>query len=155
MADHAHHERATTAVTLDTSAASVGAARRHVAEVLAGWGVPEGGEALDTVRLIVSELATNAVQHTRGESPDFQVDVRRESTGRVGIGVTDACPRPPQRLPAAVRQDNGRGMDIIRALLGEVGGRLSVVPSASGGKTVWAVLPWERLTGEDSARALG
>jgi two-component sensor histidine kinase len=129
-------------VTLPSDPASVSAARRYVTGVVSGWGLPVGSEAADTVRLIVSELATNAVQHTFGRSPTFTVDLRLERDEQLCIGVTDSHPRWPQRLPAAVRQDNGRGMVIIRSLTAERGGRLSVTPTADGGKTVWIALPW-------------
>ncbi|MGA5424886.1 ATP-binding protein [Streptomyces lavendulocolor] len=137
MADHQE-----ASVTLPSDPVSVSAARRYVADVLAEWGLPDGAETADTVRLIVSELATNAVQHTFGQSPTFTVDVRLERDERLHIGVTDSHPRWPQRLPAAVQQDNGRGMVIIRWLAAECGGRLSVTPTEEGGKTVWIALPW-------------
>ncbi|WP_406859500.1 ATP-binding protein [Streptomyces sp. HUAS MG47] len=136
----ADHQEAT--LTLPSDPASVSTARRYVAGVLAGWGLDEGSETSDTVRLIVSELATNAVQHTFGQSPTFTVDVRLERDEQLHIGVTDSHPRWPQRLPAAVQQDNGRGMVIIRWLTAECGGRLSVRPTDDGGKTVWIELPW-------------
>jgi two-component sensor histidine kinase len=97
---------------------------------------------VDSVRLIVSELATNAVLHTSGMSPTFTVDVRLERSEELHIGVTDSHPRRPQRLPAAVRQDNGRGMVIVRHLTRESGGRLEVTPTEDGGKTVWIMIPW-------------
>ncbi|WP_236238931.1 ATP-binding protein [Streptomyces sp. CC228A] len=137
MADHQE-----ASVTLPSDPASVSAARRYVSDVLADWGLPEGADIGDAVRLIVSELATNAVQHTFGQSPTFTVDVRLEREERLRIGVTDSHPRWPQRLPAAVQQDNGRGMVIIRWLAAERGGRLSVTPTDEGGKTVWIALPW-------------
>ncbi|MFF4183153.1 ATP-binding protein [Streptomyces sp. NPDC001691] len=137
MADHLE-----ATVTLPSDPASVSAARRYVAEVLTDWGLPSDAEAADTVRLIVSELATNAVQHTFGQSPTFTVDVRLEREEELRIGVTDSHPRWPKRLPAAVQQDNGRGMVIIRWLAAECGGRLSVAPTGDGGKTVWIALPW-------------
>ncbi|MFV0131042.1 ATP-binding protein [Streptomyces sp. HMX112] len=137
MADHQE-----ASVTLPSDPASVSAARRYVADVLAEWGLPGEAETADTVRLIVSELATNAVQHTFGQSPTFTVEVRLERDERLRIGVTDSHPRWPRRLPAAVQQDNGRGMVIIRWLAAECGGRLSVTPTAEGGKTVWIALPW-------------
>ncbi len=96
----------------------------------------------DSVRLIVSELATNAVQHTFGQSPTFTVEMRLDRDERLRVGVTDSHPRRPRRLPAAVQQDNGRGMVIIRYLAAEAGGRLTVVPTDSGGKTVWISMPW-------------
>ncbi|MFG2769609.1 ATP-binding protein [Streptomyces sp. NPDC048350] len=136
----ADHQEAT--VTLPSDPASVSAARRYVADVLTGWGLAEADGTADTVRLIVSELATNAVQHTFGQSPTFTVDIRLEREEQLHIGVTDSHPRWPKRLPAAVQQDNGRGMVIIRFLTAEAGGRLSVTPTREGGKTVWISLPW-------------
>lgn len=129
-------------VTLPSDPASVSAARKYVSRILAEWGLPGETEAADTVRLIVSELATNAVQHTRGESPTFRVDVELDRDEQLRIGVTDSHPRYPKRLPAAVQQDNGRGLVIIRWLTTECGGRLSVTPTPEGGKTVWIELPW-------------
>ncbi|GAA2681198.1 ATP-binding protein [Streptomyces aculeolatus] len=128
-------------VTLPSEAASVTQARKYVTDILGKWGFAEGTDAADTVRLVVSELATNAVQHTRGQSPTFTVRMSlvRE---QLRVGVSDSHPRRPRRLPAAVQQDNGRGMVIVRCLVAESGGRLSVTPTADGGKTVWIALPW-------------
>ncbi|APY89716.1 ATP-binding protein [Streptomyces alfalfae] len=137
MADHKE-----VSVTLPSDPASVSAARKFVSKTLVEWGLPDHAEVGDTVRLIVSELATNAVQHTRGLSPTFTVDVELDRDERLRIGVTDSHPRYPRRLPAAVQQDNGRGMVIIRMLTAECGGRLSVSPTDEGGKTVWIALPW-------------
>lgn len=137
MADHQE-----VSVTLPSDPASVSTARKYVAEVLVDWGLPKDCQTADSIRLIVSELATNAVQHTFGQSPTFTVDVQLERDEQLRIGVTDSHPRWPQRLPAAVQQDNGRGMVIIRSLTAEHGGRLSVTPTAEGGKTVWIALPW-------------
>jgi two-component sensor histidine kinase len=137
MADHQE-----VSVTLPSDPASVSTARKFVAEVLVEWGLAKDCETADAIRLIVSELATNAVQHTFGQSPTFTVDVQLERDERLRIGVTDSHPRWPQRLPAAVQQDNGRGMVIIRSLTAECGGRLSVTPTEEGGKTVWIALPW-------------
>src|SRR5690606_40061480 len=63
MADHLE-----ASVTLPSDPASVSAARTHVVGTLEVWGMPADSELSDTVRLIVSELATNAVQHTFGQS---------------------------------------------------------------------------------------
>ncbi len=110
MADHQE-----SSVTLPSEPASVPTARRHVADVLTGWGLDDGGDTADAIRLIVSELATNAVLHTFGQSPNFTVDVRLVREELLHIGVTDSHPRRPRRLPAAVQQDNGRGLVIIRS----------------------------------------
>ncbi|ARF58988.1 ATP-binding protein [Streptomyces gilvosporeus] len=142
MADHQE-----SSLTLPTAPASVALARRHALKVLADWGLPDGAETADTVRLIVSELATNAVLHTFGTSPTFTVALRLDRGELLRVGVTDSSPRRPQRLPAAVQQDNGRGMVIIRSLAAEAGGRLSVVPSECGGKTVSIAMPWTAAAG--------
>ncbi|MFK0120000.1 ATP-binding protein [Streptomyces sp. NPDC090994] len=137
MADHLE-----ASVTLPSDPASVSAARTYVVGTLAEWGLSAGTEVSDTIRLIVSELATNVVQHTLGQSPTFTVDLALDRDERLRIGVTDSHPRFPKRLPAAVQQDNGRGMVIIRCLAAECGGRLRVRPTREGGKTVSVELPW-------------
>ncbi|MGW7268050.1 ATP-binding protein [Streptomyces sp. NPDC054842] len=137
MADHQE-----ASVTLPSDPASVAAARNYVTGVLAEWGLPGDSDVAETVRLIVSELATNAVQHTLGQSPTFTVDVVLDRDEQLRIGVTDSHPRFPKRLPAAVQQDNGRGLVIIRWLTAECGGRMSVRPTREGGKTVAIELPW-------------
>ncbi|WP_328773138.1 ATP-binding protein [Streptomyces sp. NBC_00286] len=137
MADHLE-----ASVTLPSDPASVSAARTYVVNVLAEWGLPSDTEAADTVRLIVSELATNAVQHTFGQSPTFTVDLELDRDEQLRIGVTDSHPRFPKRLPAAVQQDNGRGLVIIRFLTAECGGKVTVRPTREGGKTVSIMLPW-------------
>ncbi|MCD7442775.1 ATP-binding protein [Streptomyces lincolnensis] len=137
MADHLE-----ASVTLPSEPASVSAAREYVVTILAEWGLPPGAEVADTIRLIVSELATNAVQHTFGQSPTFTVDIALDRDEQLRIGVTDSHPRFPKRLPAAVQQDNGRGMVIIRWLTAECGGKLRVRPTREGGKTVAIELPW-------------
>ena len=137
MADHLE-----ASVTLPSEPASVSAARTYVLSTLAEWGLPSATDAAETVRLIVSELATNAVQHTFGQSPTFTVDIELDRDEQLRIGVTDSHPRFPRRLPAAVQQDNGRGMVIIRWLAAECGGKLKVRPTREGGKTVSIELPW-------------
>ncbi|WP_457455397.1 ATP-binding protein [Streptomyces sp. TE5632] len=137
MADHLE-----ASITLPSDPASVPAARTHVVDTLAEWGMPADTEVSDTVRLIVSELATNAVQHTLGQSPTFTVYIALDHDERLRIGVTDSHPRFPKRLPAAVQQDNGRGLVIIRWLTAERGGRMRIRPTREGGKTVFVVLPW-------------
>lgn len=137
MADHLE-----ASVTLPSDPASVSTARTYVVGTLVEWGLPADTEVADTIRLIVSELATNAVQHTFGQSPTFTVDIELERDEQLRIGVTDSHPRFPKRLPAAVQQDNGRGMVIIRWLTAECGGKLRVQPTREGGKTVSIEVPW-------------
>ncbi len=94
MADHLE-----ASVTLPSDPASVSTARGFVADTLGEWGLPADSEAADTIRLIVSELATNAVQHTFGQSPTFTVDLALGRDEELRIGVTDSHPRFPRRLP--------------------------------------------------------
>ncbi|MGW0792021.1 ATP-binding protein [Streptomyces sp. NPDC002911] len=137
---HGGHQEAT--VTLPSDPASVSAARRYVDGVLAEWGLAGGGDTAATTMLIVSELATDAVQHTFGQSPTFTVHLRLDRDVEVCFGVTDSHPCRPQGLSAAAGRDNGRGMVIIRALTKEHGGRLDVSPTPDGCKTVSIALPW-------------
>ncbi|MER5378393.1 ATP-binding protein [Streptomyces sp. NPDC002553] len=137
MADHLE-----ASLTLPSDPASVSTARAFALDTLREWGLPADADVSDTIRIVVSELATNAVQHTFGLSPTFTVDLVLDRDERLRIGVTDSHPRFPRRLPAAVQQDNGRGMVIIRCLTAEHGGRLCVRPTREGGKTVSIELPW-------------
>lgn len=137
MADHLEAR-----VTLPSEPASARAARSFVTDTLREWGLPDGSAAADSIRLIISELATNAVQHTFGRSPTFTVDLRLERDEELWIGVTDSHPGWPQSLAPAVQQDSGRGVEIIRCLTAELAGGMRVVPTPQGGKTVWVSLPW-------------
>jgi two-component sensor histidine kinase len=150
MADHLE-----ASVTLASDPASVSASRSFVVDTLAEWGLPTDAELSETIRLVVSELATNAVQHTFGQSPTFTVDVALHDEERLCVGVTDSHPRFPKRLPAAVQQDNGRGMVIVRLLAAERGGRLRVRPTREGGKTVSIELPWSPAAPAPAAVAAG
>jgi anti-sigma regulatory factor (Ser/Thr protein kinase) len=129
-------------VTLPSDPGSVATARSYVCARLGEWGVPPDAPTLDSIRLMVSELATNAVLHTCGLSPDFTIDLRLERTEHLRIGFTDGHPRWPRELPLAAEQDSGRGMVIVCHLLAEFGGRLDITPTSDGGKTVWIMLPW-------------
>ncbi len=138
MADHKE-----AGVTLPSAPASVRAARFFVTDTLRQWGLPDGADTADSLRLIISELATNAVQHTLGRSPTFTVDLRLERGEELWLGVTDSHPGRPLSPTPAVQQDSGRGMEIIRCLTAELGGRTHVEPTAEGGKTVWVCCPWD------------
>ncbi len=50
-------------LTLADTPNAVGLARLHTAKVLSCWGVPS--DIVETVQLLVSELATNAVRHPK------------------------------------------------------------------------------------------
>jgi anti-sigma regulatory factor (Ser/Thr protein kinase) len=100
-----------------------------VVEVLQGWGHPR--TLLDDAKLVVSELATNAVVHAG--SP-FSVAIRPEGSS-VRLSVSDGT-----RARASVSRDDrvgisGRELRLIDMLAVEW-----VVDVAQEGKTVWAEL---------------
>lgn len=102
-------------------------ARQFVAQRLRDQGLDRH---VDVVRLVVSELATNAVVHARGP---FAVSVGRQN-GSLTLRVTDASPQPPTGLVLSTSQSpSGRGLHIVSRLSTSWG-----VTTERGGKTVWA-----------------
>lgn len=111
-------------------------ARRFAARTLRSWGVVE---ELDTALLIVSELVTNAIAHTQGE---VGMDLTL-STDRLRIAVNDASPRSPVKpMSVSWESTGGRGLLIVEATATAWGS----VP-LSGGKQVWAEIPWRGARG--------
>ncbi|MGI8335283.1 ATP-binding protein [Actinomadura scrupuli] len=109
---------------------AVGQARDLVGTVFAGWGLDA-----DTARLIVSELATNAV---RVCAPDQYVVVRAHLTGSVPtIEVWDCSDETPVAGDPGLTDESGRGL----LLVGLLSSRWGVRPRTEGGKVVWAELP--------------
>jgi anti-sigma regulatory factor (Ser/Thr protein kinase) len=114
---------------------SVGRARHFLRQVL-----PEdcGGEVAWTSALMLSELATNAVQHA---ATAFDVAVELIEGGRaVRVSVTDTAEGFPTPETAAAHAPRGRGLKIVDTLADAWGVDLRRDPP---GKTVWftAALP--------------
>ncbi|MFD9009387.1 ATP-binding protein, partial [Streptomyces sp. NPDC059552] len=106
-------------------------ARRFTARTLRSWGVVD---ALDEALLVVSELVTNAIAHTQGE---VGMDLTL-SADRLRIAVNDASPRSPVKpIWVSWESTGGRGLLIVEATATAWGS----VP-LSGGKQVWAEIPW-------------
>jgi anti-sigma regulatory factor (Ser/Thr protein kinase) len=104
---------------------SVGAARRFATTTLEGT-TPA---VLESVELMVSELATNSVRHAR---TGFRLMIRY-SEGVILVEVTDrACGTPAMRSPGP-EDPTGRGLLIVDMLSDEWG----VDYRAARGKTVW------------------
>ena len=96
-------------VDLPADPASVRQARRFIRGVLHDW---ELEELVDTVELLTSELATNAVLHAR---TDFAVVASRTRAG-IRVDVLDGS-----EVTARVRQPSatagtGRGVNMVAAM---------------------------------------
>ena len=114
--------------------ASIGAARNLVRQACRAWHLPR---LLDDTSLIVSELATNAVEHA---CTDFIVTVSRGGTS-LHVAVHDGVPRFPRPSepalidPLASLAERGRGLRLVHTIAAAWG----AMP-ARGGKVVWATV---------------
>ena len=111
---------------------SVGQARRFLLAQLPG---ASDGEA-DSLVLMLSELATNAVQHAATE---FEVQVQVAPDGhRVRVEVTDGAAGFPTPQEQVADAPHGRGLHIVRTLADAWGIEMR---RDQPGKTVWFSLP--------------
>jgi serine/threonine-protein kinase RsbW len=111
--------------TFPRLAESVGAARRFATEVLSGI----DPDQLDSVELMVSELATNSIRHAHAE---FELTVANVD-GEIRVEVTDRAGGEPRMRRAGPDDPTGRGLQIVD-LLSDAWG---VEHRADTGKTVW------------------
>ncbi|WP_073952906.1 ATP-binding protein [Streptomyces kebangsaanensis] len=86
-------------------------ARLLVSAALSAWGITELTEA---GTLIVSELLTNAINHTRSRMA--RVIVRRVANDRVRIGVADTSPDVPEVGRPSEEAEEGRGLLLVNTL---------------------------------------
>ncbi len=104
------------------------AARDFVSEFLLDRGL---GPLIQTARLVITELVTNAMIHA-GTDIELSVAVHHDA---LRLTVRDRCPTPPRR--SAPASGSGRhGLAIIAGLSTACG----VLPTVDGGKAVWVVL---------------
>ncbi|MET7495558.1 ATP-binding protein [Streptomyces sp900116325] len=108
---------------------SVGRARRLAIEQVGEWRLDE---LADTVELLVSELVTNALCHTRG-AVRMNLQVRG---ARLRCEVEDTNSDGPVRRSVCADAEGGRGMEILD-LLAEAWGS----SRTATGKTLWFELP--------------
>ena len=107
---------------------SVAAARRFTSDALSDL----DPETLEVAVLMVSELATNCIRHTR---TGFELVILR-TPEEVRIEVTDQAGGTPRMKSPAVTDPTGRGLQIVD-LLSQAWG---VERSAAPGKTVWFIV---------------
>ena len=110
---------------------SVGGARGFVTDVLTEHDLPL---LVDDVRLVVSELATNALVHAQTA---FTVKLRTAMGPAVVLEVGDGSCAGPVLVASTVLDTSGRGMAIVEALTQDWG----IDVYEAGGKSVWAVFP--------------
>src|SRR4051794_27527485 len=116
-------------IRLDADGESVAIARGFVDDCLTRWGLIE--QAGD-VQLIVDELVTNAIQHSRG--PVTLAIGRRPD--RIVVQVQDPSSASPEPEATDVLADSGRGLLLVEQLAADWG----TTPTADG-KRVWAEVP--------------
>jgi anti-sigma regulatory factor (Ser/Thr protein kinase) len=104
-------------------------ARRATSEALLAWGIVHVQE---TAALLVSELVTNAVRHTRTGSPIMVLRLEAALT-TLRIEVQDADPRLPQPRRSAGMDESGFGFVLVEALACKWGLR-----DTPAGKAIWA-----------------
>lgn len=130
-----------TAPTLESSVPQV---RHAVRDLLDRQGVPAGQDVVDDLLLIVSELVTNAVRHAAVLSPQITVEVA-VGPGFVRVAVADDHPYRPKALEADDAKTGGRGLLLVKAVTQEAGGACDVEVTPTGGKVIWAALPFRPL----------
>lgn len=115
---------------------------RHTKSILYEWGL---GSSTDTVELLVSEIATNAVRasaNTPGRAwPRYEgLPVIRlwiaSDRDRVLIQVWDSDHRKPIPGDPGPDAETGRGLLLVKALSTDWG---HYTPQGQGGKVVWAL----------------
>jgi serine/threonine-protein kinase RsbW len=119
--------------TMPCSAESAATARNLVRTALAAWGL---GHLAEDGALIVSELVTNSVRHTRCRY--ILVSVTRPPGGVVRIGVVDKCHTLPVLRAAGDHDVRGRGLAVVEAVSWRWG-----TDRLRWGKRVWGELRCE------------
>ncbi|WP_181768154.1 ATP-binding protein [Streptomyces albidus (ex Kaewkla and Franco 2022)] len=127
-----------TAPALDSSVPQL---RHTVRDLVRRQGeVPD--DTLQSLLLILSELATNAVRHAAVLSPEIGVEVELRG-GWLRVAVEDSHPYRPKALDAVPDQQHigGRGLLLVKMITQEAGGVCDVEQTGAGGKVIWAALP--------------
>ena len=91
---------------------------------------------VDDIRLVVSELVTNALLHAR---PPVIVNIQEHRVD-VLVTVSDASATRPVALTSEATALNGRGLFIVE----QVSSQWGTNPRVDGGKSVWAIFHKDR-----------
>ena len=102
----------------------------HVARALADH-TTAPAELVEAVRVVIAELASNAVHHAKTA---YTVTVREDREGAVTVTVHDDSPEQPELQPFDPSATRGRGLQIVDGLTEQWG----TLADPGDGKTVWA-----------------
>jgi two-component sensor histidine kinase len=117
-------------VTLPPDLEGLAAARALADQTTAPAGLVEA------IRVVIAELASNAVHHAR---TSYTVTVREDRQGSVTVAVHDDSPVQPELRPFDPTAVRGRGLQIVEGLTEQWG----TLADPDDGKTVWARLAAE------------
>ncbi|MGW0663195.1 ATP-binding protein [Streptodolium elevatio] len=115
-------------------------ARDGVREQLTAWGV-DATDVVQTLVLGASELVTNSVIHTGDCSSRIDVSLELRRNG-LRLAVGDRHGLMPRPVDADETAENGRGLQLVRALVDECHGVTEIAWRNAGGKVVSMLLPW-------------
>jgi anti-sigma regulatory factor (Ser/Thr protein kinase) len=87
------------------------------------------------VKLILSELATNAVAETPGE--EIALVVKHEGSS-VSVGIWDSSPRMPAEGDCGLDAESGRGLMMVAKTADSYGASPARNQDGKSGKIVWA-----------------
>ncbi|HUR15306.1 MAG TPA: ATP-binding protein [Mycobacteriales bacterium] len=123
---HADGDGAAGELVVPSAPRSVAVVRRYAVDACRalGW-----GDSADTVALLVTEVATNAVLHAYG--PDIRVRVLDRGR-RLRVEVFDGSTVQPSQRRSPPGSENGRGLGILDSLAVSWG-----FDTVLGGKTAW------------------
>jgi anti-sigma regulatory factor (Ser/Thr protein kinase) len=134
-------------LTLAATPNAVAWARRHTVDILQHWRFPV--EGIEVARFLVSELATNAIQHARPPASTTTLYAGNAAIGTIVlklwptvrgalVAVTHRDPRPPTPRASDRHATGGRGLLLPQTMAN----RWGYYPEPSPpGRTVWAEVP--------------
>jgi anti-sigma regulatory factor (Ser/Thr protein kinase) len=105
------------------------AARQFLTRTWLDW---HARDAIETGCLVISELVTNAVRHSK---TGIEVTLGRHD-GLLRIAVRDPDPAHPVALDPDPFRISGRGIRLVETISRDLG----VLPTHDGGKVVWATV---------------